>query len=443
MRVLVIDSENMALDFVLRCTAAGHHVRWFKYEKPGKPIRDGEGFKGFEIVDDWRPSMGWAKEGLILNTGNWRYVHELDRYREHGFKVFGPTVASSKLEIERSVGMDAMKAAGIDVPPYQVFDSLQDAAKFARKSDRAWVHKPMGDEDDKGLTYVGKDPADLVAWIERRINKGVKLKGQVMLQEKVDCLCEIGVSGWFGPDGFLPDKWQVCIEHKKLYPGEVGQNTGEQGSVCQYEEVDKLANEMLVPMVGALRAAGHRGDFCIGAMVDTAGKAHPLEYTARLGYPAWFVQVASHKGDPAQWMRDLLDGKDTLKVSYDVAIGVVLSQPRYPHNDSPPEMVEGNPIKGLEDTWNDMHLSSAMIGRGPKMKDGKVQDGPVYQTTGEWVACATGLGKTVTQARKRVYGTIGEVHFSNMGYRDDIGEKLQKALPKMHSAGYLINMKYE
>ena len=159
MNVLVVDSEEQGLDFCLRAAAHGHAIRWFRFD----PVKHGVGFKEIEIVDDWKPHVSWAKDGLILNTGNWRYVYELTRLCDYnGLKVFGPTVASSALEIDRGAGMDAMKAAGIDVPPYQEFDSLQAALRFARKSDRAWVLKPLGDETDKSLTYVSRDPADLV-----------------------------------------------------------------------------------------------------------------------------------------------------------------------------------------------------------------------------------------------------------------------------------------
>src|SRR5690349_15742474 len=105
--------------------------------------------------------MPWARKGLVLNTGNRKHLLELDRYREHGFNIFGPTAKSAELEIKRGIGMEAMAEAGIEVPPYQIFNSLAEAERFARKSDRAWVHKPMGDEEDKSLTYVAKDPADL------------------------------------------------------------------------------------------------------------------------------------------------------------------------------------------------------------------------------------------------------------------------------------------
>lgn len=427
----------MGLDFALRCRDHGHDVRWYRFST--KPVRDGEGM-GLTIVQDWRAHMAWAKGGLVWTSGNFRFLYELDRYREMGWKIFAPTVASARLEIDRGVGMDAMKAAGIAVPAYQEFESLIAAEKFVRKSDRAWVFKPLGDETDKAITYVADEPADLCGWLGRQIAAGKVLKGRCMLQEKLEMVCELGVSGWVGPEGFLRNKWQICFEHKKLMNGEIGPNTGEQGSVCQYVERDKLAEETLVPMETALRALGHRGDFAIGVGIDKAGKAWAFEFTARAGWPTHFIQMASHRGDPAQWMLDLLDGKDSLRVSSDVAIGVVMAQPRYPYNASAPEIVEGNPIAGLEDVYEDFHCASVMLGKGPRMESGKVVDGPVYMTTGEYVGCATATGKTVERARQKVYATVDKVKFANRMYRTDIGEKVIKALPALHRFGYARQM---
>lgn len=439
MNILIVDSEGMGLDMAIRFAAADHDVRWYRYST--KPTRDGEGFKGFKIVDDWRPHMEWARDGLILTTGNWRFIHELDRYRDFGYRIFAPTVASARLEIDRSAGMEAMKAVGIELPAYQSFDSLEAAERFARRSDRAWVHKPLGDESDKSLTYVSRDPADLCGWLRRQIAHGKKPKGEVMLQEKIDMLCELGVSGWFGSEGFLEDKWQVCFEHKNLMDGEHGPATGEMGTVCQYVETDKLADEMLRPMAPILQALGHRGDFAIGCGIDNHGKAWPFEFTARCGWPAFFIQMASHRGDPAKWMRDLLDGKDSLKVSYDVAIGVVCAQPRFPYANSPADLVEGNPIAGGDRVLDNIHFVSAMVGKGPRMDAGRVVDGPVYETTGEYVLVATGLGKTIERARAKVYQTVDDIHFPDMMYRQDIGEKVMKALPGLHRHGYATEMR--
>lgn len=434
LNVLIIDSECLGLDFALRCANSGHKVRWYRFCK--KPTKSGDGFKEFEIVSDFKDHMAWAKDGLIFLTGNSKFLPEMDRYRDLGYKIFGPTVKSALLETNRGIGMQAMIAAGIEVPPYEVFDNMGAAEKFAAKSEKTYVFKVLdGSVEDKALTYVSRDPADMVGWLRRNMKaaKGVK---KCMLQEKIDADFEIGINGWFGPNGFLPEKFQLSFEHKKLLPGDIGPNTGEMISISQYVEHDKLVDEFLMPLVGTLKAAGHRGDFCIGAMIDKAGKAWPLEATARCGYPALFGQLASHKGDPAQWMRDLLDGKDTLKVSDKVCAAVVIGQPRFPYDCSTPEMVVGNPIGGISDeNMDDLHFCGVMKAQGPIMEGGKVVEAETFQTTDEYVLITTALGSTIKQARDKVYRTIDGIKIPDMIFRNDAGEKVEAALPAMHKAG--------
>jgi phosphoribosylamine--glycine ligase len=225
--------------------------------------------------------------------------------------------------------------------------------------------------------------------------------------------------------------------------GDKGPSTGELGSCTAYVAKYKLADDFLLPFAPILQALGHRGDFAIGCGMDAAGKVWPFEFTSRLGWPAFFIQVASHKGDVAQWMRDLLDGKDTLKVDYRPAIGVCLCQPPFPQWNGKPECVEGNPIAGMDEVWDQVHPAMMRIGKGPFMDGGKVKDGPVYQTAGELVAVVTGLGSTVSKARKSVYGAIDEISFSDMMLRTDIGSNLEEQLPLLHKAGLALEMDYE
>lgn len=440
MRLLVLDIEQMGLDFALRCAEAGHDVRLYRH-MPKRHERYGEGFAQIKLVDDWRGSMDWARDGLTLLTGNFTLVAELDRYREYGYPIFAPTVASAKLEIDRLAGMRAAEAAGLDVPEYHLFSSLEEAEAFARKSSDAWCFKPAGDEDNKALTYVAHDPADLVGWLRRQIASGKKFR-QCMLQKKIDLLSEIGVSGWMGPEGFLEDKYQLCFEHKKLMPGELGPATGEMGSLCQYIETDDFVGEYLLAMEPILRTMAHRGDFSFGGAVDKKGKCWFFEWTARLGYPAWWIQMASHRGDPAQWMRDLLDGKDTLRVTYDAAIGVVCAQPPFPYtHDVPRDLVEGNPIQGVEEVADDIHLASVMRGKGPYMNGDQIAEGPVYQTTGPYVLVATGTGKTITKARDRAYKAAKVVRFPDKIMREDVGCKVIDCLPELHRFGYALDLR--
>jgi len=320
---------------------------------------------------------------------------------------------------------------------------LEEAEAFARKADQAYVFKPMGSEDDKSLTYVSHSPADMVGWIQRQRARGMVLKSPCMLQEKIEMIAEIGVSGWFGPDGFLPGKWQTAFEYKKLMNGDKGPNTGEMGTVCKYNERDQLAEDMLMPMEPILRTLGHRGDFAIGCGIDAKGKAWPFEFTVRLGWPAFFIQVASHKGDVCQWMRDLLDGKDSLKVDYRPAIGVIMAQPPFPQWNGKPDLVEGNPIEGMEDVWGQVHPVMMQIAKGPFMDGDKVKDGPTHQTAGEQICVVTGLGATVSKARDAVYDAVSEIKFSDAMYRTDIGLNLEANLPKLHKHGWCEAMDFE
>lgn len=413
----------MGLDFALRAAQAGHAVKLFP--DPAGKTPYGKGFTEFDIVSSYEYHMPWAKDGLILLTGNYKYCRDLDRYKEFGYKIFAPSQQSAKLELDRAFGMETMKAAGINLLPHETFDSLEAAHKHAKKADQTYVFKALdGAVDDKALTYVSRDPEDMCGWLKRQIKCGKDIH-KCMLQEKVDVDFEIGINGWFGPEGFLPGKYQISFEHKPLMPGDIGPQTGEMISVSQYVEHDKLVDEMLTPLVPVLTALGHRGDFCVGCIIDKQGRAWPLETTARLGYPAFFGQVASHRGDPVEWMRDLLDGRDTLKPSYDVCASVVLAQPPFPYKYHEPELVEGNRIAiDSPDILDDLHFVGVM------------KKGEEYQTTGAYVMVATALGKTVEKMRDKVYNTIDQVHFPNMLYRNDAGMKIEKALSAIHRAGY-------
>src|SRR5713226_9230745 len=153
-----------------------------------------------------------------------------------------------------------------------------------------------------------------------------------MLQKFIEGI-EFGVSGFFGPHGFN-SHWSECFEHKKLNSGNCGPSTGEMGSVMKWVKKSKLADEVLKPMIPFLRKIGYVGDFAINCIIDKSGKPGVLEMTCRLGYPAFWIMLAQNSGDPAQWMKHLVDGKDTQKVSEEIGTGLVLAQPNFPYGTS-------------------------------------------------------------------------------------------------------------
>lgn len=439
MRLLIIDRDGTGLDLAFRSVQHGHEVQWFLPPDGDYIKRSGEGFKGIERIDDWRAGMEWAE--LVFPTGNDKYMASLDTYRDHGAPIFGPNQASTRLEIDREYGMEVMRAHGLPVPEYESFTDFDAAIRYVKAHDQPFVSKPFNSRN-KELSYVAKSPEDLVYMLERWQKLGTNL-GPFMLQRKIEGT-EFAVSMWMGKDGWIgaPDE---NFEHKKLLAGGLGVNTGETGTVLKYVTKSKLFDILLAPLEAYLRSIGHLGDIDVNCIVDADGTPWPLEFTARPGWPAFFIQTARHKGDPIQWMADALEGKDSLKLDYGHAVGVVLWMPNFPYRDDNRAQNEGTPIYGAEDVLDDLHFADVMMAKAPSNRDGMVVDEVRYCTSGNYVLVATGLGKSVLKARDKAYGTLAGIDLpGDPGWRIDIGgEKTRTGIKALQKHGYAREWTYQ
>jgi phosphoribosylamine--glycine ligase len=435
--ILNLDCVGEGLALAIRAQKAGHVVRlWLD---PENNPTTGEGFRGIERVKNWLTSAQWAD--LIVPTGNHQFIAKLDALRKAGMRVFGPSKASADLEVKRAEGMKFFEKAGIEVPKYQQFSSLKEAEAHVRKTEERYVFKTLGDEDDKSLSYVGKTPADMIARLQRWQKLGMNPKGPVMLQQFVAGI-ELGVSSWMGLQGFV-GKPSENFEFKKLLSGNCGPNCGEAGTVMKYVEKSTLAEQVLFPMEESLVKLGHLGDIDVNCIVDEAGKAWPLEFTCRLGWPAANIMWASHKGDPVEWMLDACDGRDTLEVSPKVACGIVVAQPDYPYSKKTKAETDGIPIYGVKPE-NQRYIApqSVKVVSQPNMEGEKVTDKLTWTTTGDYICVVTALGKSVSQACETAYKTVKDLHIPDMIYRDDVGEKLEKELSELHKHGFATEFQY-
>lgn len=438
MKIFVLDTGGgVGLDFAIRCQLAGHTVR--VYFKPAKHNNIGKGL--VTRVQDWESQMKWAD--LIFMTDNTKYHRELDWYFEHKYPIFGTNPAGSDLELNRGLGQEVLKHCGIPVPPYQVFKSYEEGEAYIRsRPDARFVSKPMGDEDNKALTYVSHSGADMIYMLQRWKKTG-GLKGSFMLQDFIGGI-EMGVSGWFGPGGFNA-AFEENFENKKLMNDDKGPNTGEMGTCTKYVHDSKLADMVLKPLSGALASIGFVGDCDINCIIDDEGTPWPLEFSTRPGWPAFYIQSALHLGDPAEWMLDLLQGRDTLRVSNKHAIGVVLTMPDFPYGKCPADEVEGVPIYGLNDSnFDNFRLGGLMMGRVPCMDGSNIIDQELFVSASDYLGVMVGMGRTVCQAHKQCYGLIDELEIPNsVMYRTDIGNKLKRQLPKIQAKGFAEEWEYE
>lgn len=451
MKLLIIDTCNLSLDFALRCQAYGHTVKVFiRNNKQGLRSEVGDGL--ITRVPDWESYMDWAD--LIFCTYHDYYITSLEHYRRKGYPIVGPSIDTLRWENDRQYGSSILEKAGVKTIKSKVFSDYKEAIQFVVDNPQRWVCKPAGD-GAKDLSYVSSSAEDLIFMLNKwakdgaytsGMSKGDPNYGKFILQE-FHAGIEMAVGGWFGPGGFSKhfcENW----EFKKLMNDDLGVSTGEMGTVLRYVEDSKLADMVLKPVEEYLHGLGYTGYIDVNCIIDDDSTPWPLEFTMRPGWPLFMIQQRLHKGDPAQWLLDLVNGEDTLKVSKNVAIGIQINMPDFPYSNLTEKQITGFPLFNLEleDCVQDIHLYECMMGKAPKIIDGKLNlKYPTICSAGDELLVVSTTASTVDKARTTVYKTIkSKIEVPNsIFYRTDIGKRLEDQLPKLHTMGYCLGLEYE
>jgi phosphoribosylamine--glycine ligase len=434
--IMDIEGGGTGMDLALRGKNAGHTVKYWMPTRAGEKRPFGAGL--VERPEKWEPWMDWAD--MVVLTGNNKYGWALNDYFGKGYPIFGANTKGAELELDRGVGQELMKKCGIKTIPYEVVNTVADGIALIKETGKAYAMKPWGGEADCALTYVSASPEDGIFTLEMWKKKCL-FKGKLMMQEKIKGI-EMGVAGWFGPGG-----WSAAIEesfeHKKFMNDDLGENTGEMGTVIRHVRSSRLFDTVLEPVTDYLHSINYVGDCAVNCMVNAQG-AWPMEFTMRLGWPDFCIRQEVYRGDPLNWMKDLIDGKDTLQVSPNVAVGVVVAHGDFPRDHDAPDVWSGYPIYGItEDNFPHLHFQQVIEGTAPLMVEGKLKYPEMMLTGGSYVLVASGSARTVSHAIGRAYGVVNQIKIpSNMMYRTDIGCRLEKQLPALHKLGYAEGMTY-
>jgi phosphoribosylamine---glycine ligase len=438
-KVLILDIEGggTGVNLGLRAQAADHQVRYWMPTRGGKPRPYADGL--LEKPDEWEPSMDWAD--LVVLTGNNKYSSPLNQYFGKGYPIFGANIKSAELELDRGKGQEVLQRYGVKTIPYEVVDSPEQGISLIKATGKAYAMKPWGGVEDCALTYVSSAPDDGIFTLEKWKREGL-FQGQLMMQEKVDGI-EMGISGMFGPGGWNR-ALEESFEHKKFLNDDLGANTGEMGTVIRHVSQSKLFDQVLEPITDYLHSVNYVGDCSINCMIDSKGQAWPMEFTMRLGWPDFNIRQAVFEGDPVQWMKDLLEGKDTLEVSTKIALGVVMAHGDFPHEASGPEPWGDFPIYGMtEEDSAHLHLQQVKQGKGFLWINDTLTKPTMVLTAGVYVMVVTGAARTVAGAAKAAYNRAWAVKWpSNVVFRTDIGRRLEAQLPELQKHGYALGMNY-
>lgn len=437
MLILVIDPGGLTLDWCLRCLAYGHTVKL--YTKGSRASHIGEGL--IDKVDNWKKYMDVAD--LIFSADNLDYMSEIDEYIKKGYPIFGPGKRAAKLELDRMYGQKVIEDFGGPVIPSHEFKNYDEAIRFIKENPKRYVCKPCGEEEDKTLSYVAKDEADLIGFLTKRKEKG-KPSSPFILQE-FKAGMEIACTGIFGPAGWM-DFWCEGFEFKKQMNNDLGVNTGEMGTVTRYVKESKIADMLMKPLADTLHEIGYVGMLDMNCIIDEKdGTPWPMEWTARPGYPMWnIMQPLMKNEDPAGWMLDCIGGKNTLEVEYQTCVGVVMANADFPFNKREEEEYLDFPVITEDVDHKYLHPCEMKLSTTVKMIDGELHENvPELGTAGSYIVVLTGVGNSITEAKDMAYENIKKVKLGNdPQYRTDIGERCEKMLPKLKKFGFCTGWKY-
>jgi phosphoribosylamine--glycine ligase len=431
MRILGIGDALDLGDMYLRLAASGHELRVHVADPAYHGVMAGM----LERVDDWREQLGWirkaGRDGLIVfeTVGHGPLQDEL---RSDGFQVVGGSAFGDRLEGDRAFGQEVLGRFGLRTARTWTFRDHAAAIDFVAEHPGRYVYKPNGHGQPSTRTYVGvlEDGLDLVAVLSaqaRRTPDGVN--SNFVLMEHVSGV-ETGVGAYFDGERFLRP---ACLdwEHKRFFNGDLGELTGEMGTLVTYRGSERLFSEVLEPLETLLASQNHHGYVNVNTVINEDG-VWPLEFTSRFGYPGFAILDALHTFGWEGILRAMLgSGDGGLATADGYALGVVLTIPPFPHLGSDRRAASDLPIfiLGGMDAATERHLHFAEVAkRGADL---------VTSGASGYVLVATGTGEDAALAKKRAYELIARVVVPNARYRTDIGERfLRSDGERLRTLGY-------
>jgi phosphoribosylamine---glycine ligase len=340
-----------------------------------------------------------------------------DAFGARGWKIVGPTRQAAQLEGSKIFSKEFLLRHGI--PTARMYGACESAAEaYAALGDVKWplVLKADGLCAGKGVV-VAKDEAEAREFIERSMEQGELGEGgrRMLLEEGLD---GEELSFIILTDGERYAPMVPTRDHKRVFDGNQGPNTGGMGAYSSDELVsaglrERIISEIVEPTLRGLGRDGipYQGFLYVGLMLTKDGPK-VLEFNCRLGDPEAQAIVARMDFDLAEILKDTAEGRlepEKLRWKAGASACVVLASGGYPG-----KFASGKRIDGL--TGVESETGVCVFQAGTK----RTEDGSVV-TAGGRVLGVTAAADSLKAALSKAYGAAGKIHFEGMHYRKDIG----------------------
>ena len=340
----------------------------------------------------------------------------VDIFNEKGLKIFGPTKDAAQLESSKIWAKKFMKRNNIPTAAFEVFNDATAAKEYVNETEHNVVVKADGLAAGKGVIVCNnkdeaKDAIDMML-----VNKKFGDAGtNIIIEDRID-----GVEASYIAlsDGKKVIPMATSQDHKRVYDGDNGPNTGGMGAYSPTLAIDevlsqKIQEKIIDKTITSLRNEGitFKGFLYAGIMLKD-GEPYVLEYNVRMGDPECQPILMRMNSDLFQYLKacvnDTLEKMPPISWKNKSAVCVVLASNGYPES-----YPKGDEISGLDLMYDDAYVFHA----GTKKQNKKII------ANGGRVLGVTALGDTLESAIKSAYSVAEKIFWENKYSRTDIGKK--------------------
>ena len=335
-----------------------------------------------------------------------------DAFKKQGLRCFGPSARAATLEGSKVYSKAFMERYGVKTAEYKSFNEVTKAREYLKECSYPTVIKADGLAAGKGV-YICQDAYEADHAIDEIMVQDI-FKGagsEIVIEEYLEGV-EASILSITDGQTIIP--FISAKDHKQIYEGGKGPNTGGMGVIAPNpyvtEEVMEAFNrDILEPTLRGIQAEelDYTGIIFFGIMITKKG-VYLLEYNVRMGDPETEAVLPLMKTDLVELIEAALDKrlkKFKLEWKDDFSCAVIGASKGYPA-----AYEKGYAIS---------------IGEGPAEKvfiaGGSIKDGQLV-TSGGRVLCATALGENKEEAYEKAYEAMKCIDFEGMYYRKDIGK---------------------
>jgi phosphoribosylamine--glycine ligase len=416
MRFLGVGDYCSLSALYLRLQAEGHEVKVFISDELCHDVLSGM----ITRVSDWQAELGWVKaagdDGVIVfeNVAEQRGAVQ-DDLRGQGFNVIGGSAFGDRLETDRAFGQHVLAELGLNVAPVHDFTGYDAAARHIDDKPGCYVLKFNDPEFEAGDNYVGFTPdgADTKAVLKAKLAQTKISNTNFILMPRIDGV-EMGVGAYFDGEKFIG---RACLdwEHKHFFPGDMGELTGEMGTIVTYDRTQTFFERTLAKMQPLLREHKYVGYININTIVNEQG-IWPLEFTCRFGYPGYAILTPLQETPWGALFKAMINRRGDFTTRPGFCAGIVMTTPPFPHGRHYVPSPVGLPVFMQTTREDEPHLHFGEVA----ISDGQMVTAGAYG----WTMVVTGTGTTIAQAQQAALQRAAKVRTANLRYRTDIGAKL-------------------